>query len=48
MFLNYGKVKGFDSFSVYQYHRSYNSVKSDSLKGHNFTLGIIYKLPNPL
>ncbi|MBY0580923.1 MAG: hypothetical protein K2P53_04495 [Rickettsiales bacterium] len=49
-FSNYGKIKGFDSFSTskYQYRRSYNSVKSDSLKGHNFTLGIIYKLLNPL
>ena len=45
-FLNYGKVKGLDSLSVLKYHKSYKTVKSSSLKGHNFTLGIIYKLPN--
>ena len=44
-FLDYGKVKGFDNLSLLNYQTSYNPVKSDSLRGHNFTLGIIYKLP---
>ena len=51
-FLDYGKVKGFDSVSVVgdnipkKYnHRPFPHVKSGSLRGHNFSLGIIYKLP---
>jgi len=47
-FLNYGKIKGFDNISAgnpYGYRTSIKPVKSNSLKGHNFTLGIIYKLP---
>jgi opacity protein-like surface antigen len=50
-FLDYGKVKGFDSVSVVgdnipKYnHRPFPHVKSRSLRGHNFSLGIIYKLP---
>ena len=48
-FLNYGKIKGFDNISSgnpHGYRKSIKPVKSNSLKGHNFTLGIIYKLPN--
>ena len=45
-FLNYGKVKGFYRTTVLNGRYSdYSTVKSDSLKGHNFSLGIIYKLP---
>ena len=52
-FLNYGKVGGFDSVSVFgdnipkKYkNRGFPDVKSGSLRGHNVSLSIIYKLPN--
>ncbi len=45
-FLNYGKVKGFDSYDVWPgVHGPFSNVKREPLKGHNLSLGIIYKLP---
>ncbi len=50
-FLDYGKAKGFDSYSFDggnnrpKHPGNYTSVKSNSLRGHNVTLGVIYKLP---
>ena len=45
-FLNYGKVKGFDNRRpFFGDPRNFSTVKSGSLRGHNFSLGIIYKLP---
>ncbi len=46
-FLNYGKIKGFDNSydPKFKHSINYNPVKSGSLRGHNVTLGVIYKLP---